>query len=101
MIETLGATAFVIAVLLMCGPQACYNAGSWIGLVLKAFWKVAVWTYGTIKKAIKKANTSTPVQALPAEATPATSNVVALWSASDSPEEKRDGQTIDGIATVL
>lgn len=98
MIETFAALAFLFAIILMCGPQACYNAGSWIGLILKVFWKVAVWTYGTISKAVTQKKEAAPVILIPA---PKVIFAQDAFRNESSKEEKFEGHIIEGKATVL
>lgn len=103
MIESLTAGAFVAAILLMCGPQACYNAGTWIGIALKALWKAVVWLFGATKR-------TATMSAIPIEPTgiervepvfAEASNIVPLKSKNGPEANDRQGQVIDGIATVL
>ncbi len=97
MIETLGAIAFIIAIILMCGPTAAYNAGSWIGLILKVFWKVAVWAFRTVAQAAARKQQATPVAALPVNIT----NAEPLARVQQDREEKFEGIIIEGKASVL
>jgi len=103
MIESLTAGAFIAAIILMCGPQACYNAGTWIGSILKALWKAAAWLLGATKHTTAK-------DAAPADPTgiervepvfAETSNIVPLKSKNGPEAYDQSGQVIDGIATVL
>lgn len=95
MIETMGAIAFAIAIILMCGPQACYNAGSWVGLILMAFWKIAAWIFRTIAKVVQNLKPA-PVL-LPA----ASLNVVSEPISASSTDNVIDAHVIEGKATVL
>lgn len=98
MIETFASIAFVIAIILMCGPKACYNAGSWIGLILMVFWKVAVWTYRTISKAVTQKKEPPQVASLSA---PKAIYAKDLTTHESAKEEPFEGHIIEGKATVL
>jgi len=91
---------FIVAILLMAGPQACYNAGSWVGLIMKAFWKASVWFFRVVRNSMGK--TEKP-EAM-AEVGVTAANVFALADAKtvNSPAApSREGRTIEGVAQVL
>jgi len=98
MIETFGSLAFMAAIILMCGPKACYNAGSWVGLILLAFWKIVMWIPRTIAAAFARNKAVEPVAVLPA-----TTVIYAqdTFRNASSKEEKFEKVVIEGKATVL
>lgn len=102
MIEALTTGAFVVAILLMCGPQACYNAGTWVGIIFKALWKAAVWLFRAKKRAATRA--TAPLEQPSLERMEPSfmrdSNVVPLKSANGQESNDREGLVIEGIATV-
>lgn len=99
MIETFASLAFVVAIVLMCGPQACYNAGSWIGLILKVFWKVAAWAYRAIATKVSRNKEVTPIAQISAATVIYAQDTFRNESSKE--EEKFEGVVIEGKANVL
>lgn len=87
--------ALVLAIVFMAGPQACYNAGSWIGLILKAVWKAASAVFRMIVRSKGKPEVQIlPLSASVSNATPFDRNVKGV-------PESKEGRTIDSVAEVF